>query len=203
VFGPRIFSYLTLIGRISITEDGDGRITGVYLPSSNLPAMEEEETDAIAEAARQISDYLSGASKEFDVEVAIDGTEFRLDVLAAIRSIPYGEVRSYSQVAEMAGHPKAFRAVGTVCAENPVPIIIPCHRVVPSSGGIGSYSGGTALKRKLQNLELMFDDRSPGQAHGVERRGQCAFRRQAGPGEGQHPRGEDPPDKGAGEGDIE
>ncbi len=136
--GPRIYSYLTLIGRISITEDGEGRITGVYLPSMNLPPMEEEETPAIADAADQIEGYLSGALKDFDVETLVEGTEFRRDVLSAISRIPYGETRTYSQVAEESGPPGASRAVGTVCSENPIPIIIPCPRVVPASGGLGA-----------------------------------------------------------------
>ena len=156
--GPRIFSYLTLLGRISITEDGQGRITGVYLPCMNLPPMDESETPAIADAAEQINGYLSGSVTEFDVDVLVEGTEFRQDVLEAVRRIPYGETRTYSQIAEESGHPGAFRAVGTVCAENPIPIIIPCHRVIPASGGLGSYSGGTSLKRKLLVHEGALDD---------------------------------------------
>lgn len=70
-----------------------------------------------------------------------------------MNDIPYGEVRTYAEVAEMAGHPNAYRAVGTACARNPLPLIIPCHRVVPSSGGIGSYAGGSSLKRRLLELE--------------------------------------------------
>lgn len=169
--GPRIYSYLTLIGRISITEDGEGRITGVYLPCMNLPPMEEEETPAIADAADQIEGYLSGAIRDFDVETLVEGTEFRKDVLSAISRIPYGETRTYSQVADESGHPGASRAVGTVCAENPLPIIIPCHRVVPSSGGPGAYSGGRALKRTLLAHEAESDDRLRLPHHGSRRSG--------------------------------
>ena len=80
-------------------------------------------------------------------------TKFRMAVMDSMRRIPYGEVRSYKQLAKMAGSPNAYRAVGTVCSENPLPIVIPCHRVIPASGGIGSYSGGTALKRRLLDHE--------------------------------------------------
>lgn len=151
--GPCIFSYLTLIGTVSIAEDGDGRIIGVFLPNSNLPAMDDRETDALSEACDQINEYLSGKRRTFDLELAYGGSDFRIAVMDAIGRIPFGETRTYAQLAEDAGSPKAFRAVGTVCSENPLPIIIPCHRVVPTSGGIGNYSGGSALKKKLLDHE--------------------------------------------------
>ena len=151
--GPCISSFITLLGTMSISEDGEGRITGIYLPNSNLPPMEDRETDAIAEATAQLDEYLSGKRREFDLELSYEGSEFRMAVMDSMRRIPYGEVRSYKQLAEMAGSPNAYRAVGTVCSENPLPIVIPCHRVIPASGGIGSYSGGTALKRRLLEHE--------------------------------------------------
>lgn len=151
--GACIYSYLTLIGTVSITEDGDGNITGVYLPNDNLPSMDEFESDVISEAASQINEYLTGSRKEFDLPLSYDGTPFRKSVLEAVRGIPYGETRSYSEIADAIGSPKAFRSVGTACAENPLPIIIPCHRVLPSSGGIGSYAGGSSLKKRLLDHE--------------------------------------------------
>lgn len=150
---PHIFSYITLIGTVSISDDGDGRITGIYLPNSNLPAMDNRETDAIAEAAGQIGEYLSGKRRTFELELAYEGSGFRTAVMDSIMGIPYGEVRTYREVAEAAGSPNAFRAVGTVCSTNPLPIVVPCHRVVPSSGGLGSYSGGVSLKRRLLDHE--------------------------------------------------
>lgn len=151
--GPCITSFLTLIGTVSIAEDGNGRITDLFLPNSNLPAMEDRETDALGEAAKQVNEYLSGKRREFDLQLSYQETDFRTKVLEALMDIPYGETRTYSEIASAAGSPKAFRAVGTACAENPLPIIIPCHRVVPSSGGIGSYAGGTAMKQRLLDLE--------------------------------------------------
>ena len=153
---PCISSFFTLIGTVSIAEDGDGGITGLYLPCSNLPAMEDRETAALKEAGKQVNEYLSGKRREFDLQLSYGGTGFRMAVLEAIMQIPYGETRTYSEVAATAGSPKAFRAVGTACAENPLPIIIPCHRVVPSSGGVGSYAGGTAMKQRLLDLERGF-----------------------------------------------
>lgn len=151
--GPCIFSCITLIGTVSISEDGEGRITGVYLPSSNLPCMEEDETDVLLEAADQLNQYFAGKRRGFDLPLFYEGSEFRMSVLDALRDIPYGEVRTYAEIAEEVGSPRAYRAVGTACAENPLPIIIPCHRVVPSTGGVGSYAGGSALKRRLLDFE--------------------------------------------------
>lgn len=150
---PCIFSFLTLIGTVSITEDGEGRITGVYLPNGNLPAMDERETDILDEASGQLNEYFSGRRKSFDLPLSYETTPFRKAVLDAMRGIPYGEVRTYSRLAEAAGSPRAVRAVGSACASNPLPILIPCHRVVPSSGGIGGYAYGTSMKRRLLELE--------------------------------------------------
>lgn len=150
---PCIYSFITLIGTISLTEDGEGNITGLYLPNSNLPCMEDRETEVLSEAAGQVNEYLSGKRREFDLQLSYGGSEFRVAVLDALRGIPYGEVRTYAEIAEAVGSPRAFRAVGTACAENPLAIIIPCHRVVPSSGGIGSYAGGSALKKRLLDHE--------------------------------------------------
>ena len=155
--GPCISSFITLIGTMSISEDGEGRITGIFLPNSNLPPMEDRETDAIAEAAAQLDEYLSGKRREFDLELSYGGSEFRMAVLDSIRRIPYGEMRTYGDIAKDAGSPNAYRAVGTVCSENLIPIIIPCHRVVPATGGIGNYTGGTAMKKRLLDHERSMD----------------------------------------------
>ena len=145
--GPCILSCITLIGTVSITEDGDGNVTGVYLPNSNLPCMDEAETDVLLEAADQLNQYFSGKRRDFDLPLSYDGSEFRVSVLDALRDIPYGETR------EAVGSPRAYRAVGTACAENPLPIVIPCHRVVPTTGGVGSYAGGSSMKRRLLEFE--------------------------------------------------
>lgn len=151
--GPCIHTFLTLIGSISIAEDGTGRIIGLFLPNQNLAPMEENETEALSMAAAQVNEYLSGRRTEFDLDTELEGTDFFKDVMNAISRIPYGETRTYSELADMAGHRGAYRAVGTACASNPIPIIIPCHRVVPSTGGPGSYLGGSSLKRRLLEME--------------------------------------------------
>jgi methylated-DNA-[protein]-cysteine S-methyltransferase len=148
-----IFSRVTLIGTISISEDGDGNLTGVYLPNSNLPVMDVSESEVISEAFGQIDEYLCGKRKKFDLPLDYGCTGFRRTVLEEVEKIPYGETRTYKEVAVSAGSPKAFMAVGSVCASNPLPIIIPCHRVLPASGGIGNYAGGEALKKRLLDHE--------------------------------------------------
>ena len=155
--GACVHSFITLIGTVSVTEDGDGRIDGLYLPNCNLPSMDEDETEILAEAAGQINEYLAGKRRTFDLPLHYGGTEFKVAVLDELMRIPFGEVRTYTQVAEAIGSPRAYRAVGTACAQNPIPLIIPCHRVVPMTGGVGSYAGGSSLKRRLlehEGLEL-------------------------------------------------
>lgn len=111
----------------------------------------------MTEAAAEINEYLAGSRKRFDLPLSYGGSGFRVSVLDAIRDIPYGRTRTYAEIAQAVGSPKAYRAVGTACGENPLPILIPCHRVLPSSGGIGGYAGGSSLKRRLLDLETTYD----------------------------------------------
>ncbi|MDN5357646.1 MAG: methylated-DNA-[protein]-cysteine S-methyltransferase [Candidatus Methanomethylophilaceae archaeon] len=150
------FTYVTLFGKISISEDGEGRISGLYLPCCNLPCTVDHETETIAEAAGQLKEYLSGNRKKFDLPLVYEGSDFQNSVWSRILEIPYGKTMTYGQIAKDIGSPGASRAVGTACGRNPIPIFIPCHRVVPSSGGIGSYIGGKTMKNKLLKLENEF-----------------------------------------------
>ena len=134
----------------------EGNITNLYLPCCNLPAADVKETDVLAEAAEQLEEYVSGSRKQFDLPLHAEGTEFASSVWEEISKIPYGKTVTYSELAGRIGNPKAYRAVGTACGNNPIPIFIPCHRVVPSSGGIGSYAGGSLMKHKLLALEEKF-----------------------------------------------
>ncbi len=105
-------------------------------------------------AARQLEEYFAGRRRSFDVPVDLRlAVGFRRTVLAHLRSIPYGTTESYTMVAAGSGSPAAVRAVGTACARNPVPLFVPCHRVVRSDGVIGQYRGGTEAKRLLLALE--------------------------------------------------
>lgn len=106
------------------------------------------------EIARPLSEYAEGRCRRFALDVDLSGVRpFHRRVLEAIQDIPFGETRSYGWVAREIGEPKAARAVGRALARNPIPIIIPCHRVIASSGGLGGYGGGLPLKRKLLQLE--------------------------------------------------
>jgi len=108
---------------------------------------------AFADVAEQLEAYFAGSLTEFDVEVTLIGTEFQRRVWAALRTIPYGETRSYGQIAEQIGSPGASRAVGLANGRNPIGIIVPCHRVIGSSGGLTGYGGGLDRKRTLLGLE--------------------------------------------------
>lgn len=151
-----IFTYATIFGKISISEDGEGNICGLYLPTYNLPIVEDLETDAISEAFSQLEEYFNGRRRGFNLPLACEATDFQRSVWSEIADIPYGETVTYGEIAETLGKPGSYRAVGAACGRNPLPVIIPCHRVVPSSGGIGSYGGGSTLKRNLLNLEAEF-----------------------------------------------
>ena len=105
-------------------------------------------------AARQLSEYFAGSRRSFDLPLDLRlATGFRRTVLAHLPQIGYGHTESYAQVASAAGHPRAVRAVGSACATNPVPVIVPCHRVVRSDGSLGGYAGGASAKQSLLALE--------------------------------------------------
>ena len=105
------------------------------------------------EAIKQLSEYFSGKRSKFTVALAPDGTEFQKNVWNALLKIPYGKTLAYSDVARMIGNEKAYRAVGNANANNPIPVMIPCHRVIASDGGLGGYSSGIERKAFLLKLE--------------------------------------------------
>ena len=105
-------------------------------------------------AARELDEYFNGQRRSFDLPLDLSLSKgFRLLVQQHLPAIGYGQTRSYRQVAELVGNPKAVRAVGTACATNPLPVVVPCHRVILSSGALGRYAGGPAAKTTLLNLE--------------------------------------------------
>lgn len=105
-------------------------------------------------AARELEEYFAGRRRGFDLPLDLSLSRgFRLLVQQQLPSIGYGQTRSYRQVAELVGNPRAVRAVGTACATNPLPVVLPCHRVLRSDGTLGGYAGGAAAKTTLLNLE--------------------------------------------------
>jgi len=113
----------------------------------------EHRSDCFDDVQVQLLDYFGGGRQSFDLHLAPSGTAFQLAVLQALQSIPYGETRSYRDIAVHIGRPKAVRAVGAANGRNPLPIVIPCHRVIGADGSLTGFGGGLAAKRFLLELE--------------------------------------------------
>ena len=145
--------YNTEIGRIRIAENGSA-ITEITLGDQpNSEPEEEKETTLIKEAGTAFKEYLAGNRHSFDFPLAPQGTDFQKEVWQALQAIPYGETRSYKQIAQAIGNPRACRAVGMANHKNPILIVIPCHRVIGSDGSLVGYGGGIDLKEKLLQRE--------------------------------------------------
>lgn len=132
---------------------GDGAITEVQIiHNAKLPRRLPRPSPLLGEAARQLQAYFAGKLARFDLPLAPEGNDFQKQAWAAIACIPYGETRSYGDIAfELASGP---RAIGGACARNPIPLFIPCHRVLGAQGSLGGYSGGRGLTTKKFLLEL-------------------------------------------------
>ncbi len=113
----------------------------------------EPSPDSLAPYARELAEYFAGTRREFTFPVDLRGTEFQLACWHALQAIPYGETRSYADIARAVGRPAGFRAVGMANNRNPVAIVVPCHRVIASDGTLCGYGGGLETKRKLLELE--------------------------------------------------
>jgi methylated-DNA-[protein]-cysteine S-methyltransferase len=137
---------------IFITEENNA-ITGVFFGAEIPPGCIKAETPLIKKAAEQIEEYLNGKRKKFSLPLAMHGTPFQMDVWQALQTIPYGETRSYKEIAELVHRPKAVRAVGMANHRNPISIIVPCHRVIGHNGSLTGYGGGLPLKKYLLELE--------------------------------------------------
>jgi methylated-DNA-[protein]-cysteine S-methyltransferase len=147
------------IGVLTI-KGNDDAVTGIKLPGSasiRRPAPADREVTPVpaplAAAVAQLKEYFAGDRTRFDLVLELSGTPFQRAVWLTLKDIPYGETVSYAELARMVGRPKAVRAVGQANGANPVPIVLPCHRVVASGGAIGGYGGGPAMKRSLLALE--------------------------------------------------
>lgn len=114
---------------------------------------EPAKNGAFTDVVDQLSAYFSGDLTEFDLDIKLPGTKFQQKVWEALRTIPYGETRSYGEIALQIGSPGAFRAVGLANGRNPIGIIVPCHRVIGAGGGLTGYGGGIGRKRALLTLE--------------------------------------------------
>lgn len=122
---------------------------------SPLPGWERRD-EPFLDAAEQLREYFAGERRDFALAVEPQASEFQALVLDALRRIPYGETRSYSEIARGVGRPKAVRAVGAANGRNPLPIVIPCHRVIGQDGDLTGFGGGLAAKRYLLDLERRY-----------------------------------------------
>lgn len=151
------YCYLTTpIGDLLLAGDDDalslvGFPTGKMRHDPDPDWIYNEKPFAIAR--QQLQEYFAGERKEFDLTLNLSGTEFQVQVLEELQRIPYGETTSYGAVAERIGRPKAVRAVGAANGRNPIPIIVPCHRVIGSSGNLTGFGGGLDTKAELLRLE--------------------------------------------------
>ena len=142
--------YDSPIGLIEISGTLDG-ITSLFFVEERRPGVATN--DVCEEAVKQISEYFAGSRQEFDLPITMEGTEFQRQVWQKLRSIPFGQTVSYGDVARSIGKPSAVRAVGAANGDNPVSIIVPCHRVIGSDGGLTGYGGGLPRKQWLLKHE--------------------------------------------------
>lgn len=159
-----IKSYLDIpIGhlRIIVSEKGiknihiikQGQLETNELADIDSQTVEPHQTDLLEKTKKQLSEYFAGMRKQFDLPLDIQGTEFQKQVWLLLMDIPYGQTASYQQIAELAGNPKAVRAVGMANNKNRIPLIIPCHRVIGKNGDLVGYAGGLDIKKWLLDHE--------------------------------------------------
>lgn len=149
----RFYCYEFSIGKIALAEDGKG-ICNLFFVNGTIPQdILIEESNLLKETALQLDEYFSGKRKIFDIPLSLQGTKFQLKDWEALQTIPYGETRTYQEIAQQIGNPKSCRAVGLANKNNPVGIIIPCHRVIGKDGTLTGYAGGLYIKKALLELE--------------------------------------------------
>jgi len=148
-----IHHYTSPVGILEIKTD-DEAIIEVCLLKNSIPAVRQASAHPlIQETCSQFDEYFAGKRRIFDLPLSPKGTDFQQTVWKQLQEIPYGQTISYSQLAKAIRHPKACRAVGSANGKNPIPIIIPCHRVIASNGSLGGYSSGLDIKTQLLELE--------------------------------------------------
>ncbi len=157
---PRRCTVDSPVGPLMVIADNTG-ITHILFPTHTLADLglvsedvpEAKDDPVLLNAARQLAEYFDGDRTAFDLPLHVEGNDFEVDVWFAMRSIPYGETISYGKQSDIAGHPGAFQAVGAANGRNPIPIVVPCHRVVGSDGSLVGFGGGLDVKRFLLDLE--------------------------------------------------
>ena len=142
------------VGRLRLVSNGES-LTAIEWEDLQTESAEgiERSDGALEACANQLSEYFAGHRHSFDLPLSPEGTAFQQNVWSALKRIPYGEVRSYRDIAESLDKPKAVRAVGAANGRNPLPIVVPCHRVIGSDGSLTGFAGGLEAKKILLRLE--------------------------------------------------
>lgn len=148
-----VYFYESKLGKIGIGADEVGVSEIYFVQNEKETTKEIKETPLIKEAAKQLTEYFNGDRKEFSFPLHMKGTKFQTSVWEALINIPYGETRSYKEIAMAVGNEKACRAVGLANNKNPIVIVVPCHRVIGSNGALVGYGGGLHIKEYLLQLE--------------------------------------------------
>lgn len=146
--------YSTPIGDITIADNGTA-ITHIHFGSPDgLPDFGTQlATELTDRAFAQLTEYFAGTRTDFDLPLCPKGTEFQQKIWRALQTVPYGETRTYGEIAAQTGNPKASRAVGMANHHNPIAIVIPCHRIIGKNGTLTGYAGGLDIKQTLLHLE--------------------------------------------------
>ncbi len=151
----------TPVGDLLLAGDDD-RLSLIGFPKGKMRRDPEPDwifnEQPFAEACRQLDEYFAGERKAFDLPLHLSGTDFQVQVLEELLCIPYGETTSYGAIAKRIGRPRAMRAVGAANGRNPIPIVIPCHRVIGSGGDLTGFGGGLDTKAALLRLEAEHGD---------------------------------------------
>lgn len=141
------------LGALQLMSDGE-HLTAINFPNQHRDNTDSTGPDQVLRSARsQLEEYFAGQRQHFDLPLAASGTPFQESVWQALAAIPWGEVRSYRDIAAAIGKPKAVRAVGAANGRNPLPIVVPCHRVIGADGSLTGFGGGLPLKVQLLTLE--------------------------------------------------
>ena len=148
-----VWYYEYPVGTIGIAEEDSAISLVLFKGDKRLADIAKKETPLIKKTAAQLKEYFEKKRKKFDIPLTLNGTDFQCSVWNALQTIPFGETRSYKNIAEQIGNPKACRAVGLTNNRNPVVIIVPCHRVIGRDGSLTGYGGGLEAKQYLLNLE--------------------------------------------------
>lgn len=145
--------YVSPVANLFLVEEQGQLVEIAFHHLKKKEEMEEKNTELLQEVKRQLEEYFSGRLQNFDLPLKPKGTDFQKQVWKALLTIPYGETKSYGDIAKQIGKEKAVRAVGGANHVNPISIVIPCHRVIGKNGNLTGYGGGLEVKEKLLELE--------------------------------------------------